>query len=483
MADPRKVSPAMRRLRQWVLTMLPLCLAGCASTPPPYPLWLDQTVAGGASAAADTNRPPADLSVDAAVRFALAHNPELAVLRAAAEVAWADSRAAGDLVGPELRAGFGKEHMPAEVPDWIDRARNITSGSYRPLEGRDPSSDALSRSVALRFSPPNPWTRKACRSAAAALAWEADANLRAESGRVASEVRRLFEDLQQARQAEIILDRSVAIRQEQMRSLEARLSGGQAMSLDVMAATRRYLDAAAERAQMAASRDLALRQIAGLMGVPSSALLPGFQLPVASLVPAPSALPDVKILQEQALRQRADLEAGYWQWRAALASLAESRTLEWPWISFIQGTVGVTDDGSSDLTEHEWRMDLGITLPLFAAWHGTTAARAAKVRQCEEQLRAIQNRIRLEVGSAAEAVRQAADRLRESGAATASVDRMRRLLTEMSARPDVSAITVADLKELIARSEYTMLAPQAEYRKALVSLEQALGAGVPPPVE
>ena len=280
----------------------------------------------------------------------------------------------------------------------------------------------------------------------------------------------------QARQALAIIDRSVAIRREQVRMLEARLSGGQAMTLEVMEASRRHLETVAERERMADSRDLAMRQLARLMGGTWEKLETGnWKTGGTAYAVAPMTL-DLAKLQGQALRQRADLETGYWQWRAARESLAESRTLDWPWLSFVQGGFGATDDGSSAATKDEWSIDVGITIPIFAVRNWTTAARAERVRQCEVQLGVIEQQILAEVRDAVDTVRQAADRLRESEATTtATVARMKQLLADMSAHQDVSAVAIADLKESMARSEYTLLAPPCEYRKALLRLEEALG--------
>lgn len=466
---PRSVAQVM------LLTGLFMFVSGCVSDPLPYASWHKQLVADNPRVAAVTNLPLDGLNADAAVCFALAHNPELSVLRAAVTVARADSRAAGDLTNPELRGDFGTQHTSAEGPDMLATARSMANGTFSPLVDRNPASDKLSRNLAIRFFPPNPWTRKARISAADAMAQAAEANMRAAAWRVTSGVRRIFEDVSQSRQMLVMLDQSVAIRQTQMRMLEARLNGGQAKSLDVLEATRRYLEVTAERARMADNQNISLRQLTKLMGAPAQTVIPGSRFPIAGFSQIEFTPANITELQVQALGQRADLEAVYWQWRAALAALAESRTLDWPWLSFIQGSLGVSDDGSATTTEHAWRVDLGVNIPLFATLNDTTAARAEKVRQCEVQLQAVQNQILDEVRDALEAVKQAADRIHGSEENTAVVTRMQQLLADMSARPEVSAMAVADLKESIARSQSVLLAAQFEHRKSLLELEAALG--------
>ncbi len=325
------------------------------------------------------------LALEEAINRALENSPDVADARAAADVALANVRAAGDLRDPELRVGWGEGEMdgterssgsgverlilprdydevlnPYEPPQDLDNdgVDDTPGGFQREKEGPTLTTDRASRtqsseerfhSIALRVFPPNPWALAAQVSAARAALHAAEAEYFEARRLVEIEVRRLFAEGAFAEREAAALDRLIESRRRMLDAAREAMASGRYTQSDLLQFHRQYLDTVADHDKARRNAERVRHQLAALTRLPAATLSVSF----ASSVPAAEAPADwtPERLWELALENRGDLAALYWESMALRSEWRETEADRIPWFAHIQGGFAWGDEDTFDFTQ------------------------------------------------------------------------------------------------------------------------------------
>ena len=362
--------------------------------------------------------------------------------------------------------------------------------------------DGQAARVALRFSPPNPWARKYRASAADAMVLAALADLQAAEWRLSMEVRRNYETVQYLKRDMAALEQLVDLQSKLQSILEIRAQQGAATILDVMTVTRKYLQATADRDRSSRDYSNAMRALAIHLGVTADSLKVSDKPTRISKIGLESVGAD--ILERVALKFRTDLTARVWQSRAAAASLREATSAKVPWCSFVQATyargtgsssddpsvIWAGSDGSSETIPNigsradsdedtEWRIDVGITLPLFSVLQDSAVLQRAEYDRSKAATSALWRQIATEVRVSFSDLESSAQSLRRyEKESQPFLERMQKGLEAIEDSQDVAPDDIARIRDTIILSTRTKYKLEYEYRIAFFVLLEAIGKDV-----
>lgn len=421
-------------------------LAGCATPDQPRP----ESSSSDRIPAAVTNAiPPAPtgpLTVEQAVRQALACNRQIASLRAAVQVAFQRRRAATDITDPELR---------------VQTRSSTQSGSSTWIAGDDSEIMGI-------FFLPNPWLVVPRVDARKADLRAAEADLRAASWLVTCDVRRFFAEINYLTNDMAFAVELVRLNGDILKAVRSRAEQGAATASDVVTATRRYLQIQDDLDQTRHRYQLAQRGLAALLDMPPDSLR------VATNTLAFPSLPESGIPFDQADRTakqcRGDVAALHWRVLAAGFAYREARNVRLPWIKELRA-------GYRDYSE-QWWGGLQMDVPIFS-WmknHADDVARA------QETLAGVNETEGMRLVS--QEIRDAIDQLDESRRQQARYDNdvapliaaMRQTLATLRNTPNVMPDQVAATELQLVETLRLDLGSHWRYHLALLNLERALGA-------
>jgi outer membrane protein TolC len=422
------------------------------------------------------------LTLPRAIERACAADGTLAVLKAALAVADARKKAATDLQDPELRFSGGDG-----TGDAIARQQEVPPAANSVTRTAESSQ---SQAAALRFFPPHPWIRDARVSAEEAGRNAARMDVRAAEWAVAMQVSRLFEDVRHLSRDAVLLDQLVSVCDDTRTLFQERAQARQVSKLDVLQVAQRRLQAVAARDRVRRS----LRESRRLLAL-------RVNLPLEPLVLADSKTPrpfsDPAILANARVAAtgrvvRADLAALRWRVLAAQARVDEARAERIPWFSFIQAAyangerdqqsregAGVSRERSDSA---EWRVDVGVTLPLFSWANHTPELRRAECRQAATTLdEAIRN-----AGRAVQDCLDTADSLRERQAeyeaqAGPVLRELETTLRTLAGETGLPPEQILAAREQLLNLQRFQREQDYELQKGVVALEEALGTWLAPP--
>jgi outer membrane protein TolC len=420
------------------------------------------------------------LTLSGAIERACAADGTIAVLKAARAVADARKKAATDLQDPELRLsrddGTGDAIENKAIPPAVPSVTRTAESSQ-------------SRAVGIRFFPPNPWTRDARVSAEEAGSNAARMDVRAAEWDVAMEVSRLFADIRFLSQDEGLLDQLVSVCDDTITLFQERAQARQVSRLDVLQVSQRRLQALAARDRVRRSLRESRRLLAMRVNLPLDQIVladPKTPQPFSD----PAILTNARVAVT-GLAVRADLLALRWRCLAAQARVDEARAERIPWFSFIEASYanGEQDqqarEGASVSSEKsdrvEWRVDVGITIPLFSWSNHTPDLRRAESRQAAITLgEAIRN-----AGREVQDGLDAADSLRERQAEYAAqsepvlrdLEATLRTLAEETGLPPEQILAA---REQLLSLQRFQREQDYEFQKGVVALEDVLGTWLAP---
>jgi outer membrane protein TolC len=478
----------------------------------------------------------APLDVRAALRVALRHNPELVLLRQAAEVARAQARTFVGLRDPELRVSYGEgervtdrvwlvpreELMPyisfpydnrvlltsnpedmqkekdPRVQKWLiapDEADRYFAVSSNRFHGVTTETDVLR--IALRLFLPNLWTAGPRADASRAAFAAAAAELSDAERRVRAEVKRRFAEILYLEQDLALVAQLAEVRQKTLALVTDLVERGQATALDSAAALQRHAQAVADRGRLEADLAAARSALSSAMGHPAG----GVPLSAEGLLPS---VPDEEALRAErlkrvALENRYDVAAAYWRCQAAMAVLREARAARLPWFTFLEGSYGRTHQrdrrdavwemsgGSAyldpflalpmdEVEETEWRVDAAISVPLFSLGPGATRVQRAEYARALALLGESVRQAGVQVQDAALLLQRTEAR---ASPLRADVEQRsleaRQVLAQAEARPDLNPLDIEKVREATVQMERTLAQYQYDRRVALIRLEESLG--------
>ncbi len=424
--------------------------------------------------------PTGPLTLGDAINRAWNTNGSIAVLNAAFDVAVERKKVAGDRIEPELRLSYAEG-----TSDSIENRQDVAPGTGMRYTSTDGSDNTPS--VGLRFFPSHPWVCNARESAGVANANAARLDVQAAKWAVAMQVSRLFTDIRYQNQDAAILDQLVAVQDDNLRLFRER---GQAVT------TPEVLNVMQRRLQALAARDRVRRNLRENRRL----LAWRVKLPVERIVLADQKDPHVLVnlkpltveeLQRKTLLYRADLAALQWRSLAAKAGCDEVKAERIPWFSFVQASYA-SGEQSQFASDHdslsrkttdseEWRVDAGITLPLFSWSNHALALRQAEYRLADTAFR--------------EAIRSVEDSIQENLEAMQSLRELKvqyeaqsgPVLREFEAtRQSLEKETGVSPDQMIALREQQLnlrrfeLEQDYEYQKGVLALEEAIGTWLAP---
>jgi outer membrane protein TolC len=463
---------------------LALLLAGCATRDfdaRPPDLDLPERVGVYQPPAAAASNETEALTLPRAIARACAADGTLAVLKAALAVADARRRAAADLRDPELRiSGADGTGDAIENSDAPPAATSVTRTS----------ESSRNQGAAIRFFPPHPWIRGACVSAEAAGLHAARMDVRAAEWAVAMEVARLFEDVRYLSRDAALLDQLVAVCDDTRKLFDERAQARQVSNLEVLQVAQRRLQAVAARDRVRRN----LRESRLLLALRVN--LPIEQLALAE-PKTPRLFSDPAVLAHARLAVtsgvvRADLEALRWRERAAQARIDAARAERIPWFSYIQAGYASGDqhrqsrEGAGVARERsdsdEWRVDVGITIPLFSWDNQTPELRRAECRQAATLFdEAVRNAGRA-VQDCLETATSLQDRLADyAGQSEPVVRELEATLRSLGGETGLPPEQIIAAREQLLNLQRFQWEQDYELQKGGVALEEALGFWLAPP--
>ena len=480
----------------------------------------------------------APVPVPAAIDVALRNNPQLQLLRQAAEVARAEARTCADLQDPEIAVTYGEGEEVVDRSWLVPRSEIMPSISYPydnntlisshpedlnkdpldPLKVRVPlgpgqeqyyltrssntfhgtSEDTESYRVAIRFYPPNPWQLSARAAGARANYAAALADVYAEEWAVRSQLKMLFAQIRYMKEDLVLLEQLAETRRASASMAMTLLDKQQAPVVDAMSASQRYIQALNDREKLERDLAAAKSEILALSGqtVGDVDVTEGDVVRtniVASSLAAES-------LQETALQDRRDIAAAYWRSQLATALLKEAKASRVPWFTRLEASYGQTKSTANedaawemaggtaeldsfysvsidDTVESEWRVEAIMSIPLFSAGPGATRVQKAVYKQSVAALGESTRLAMAQVDDALNALNETETRTdRLSTEITPRMKEARALLNDLQQRPDVIPATIEKIREVSIETERMLLKSRHDRLLALIQLEAALGS-------
>jgi outer membrane protein TolC len=432
-----------------------------------------------AAPAARAAEAPAPLTLDEALSLAARQNHDLAIARADASIAGADTTASlqGLLPRLDLAATAGHQFFkPAAL-----RADAVTGFITQ-------QSDYEVYTVDLRLTQPlldlGAWRRRTQAKASARAASLGNEETRLS---VAYDVTRRFYEQVKAERSLSVLRKSAARSQELLDRSEALFAAGRAQKADVVAA-RVNLGNDLIAVQVAETRLVTARgDLALALGQPGDQGVA--VVPPAALEGAPGAVepPPVEVLLATARDRRPALAAAAAQVEAADATLGAARAGYWPTLGALAsysrsgagftGTNGVYDDPSKNYAAY-----LGLTLNWNFFAGRSTEAGVARAEAGSERARASAARTldgaAGEVSGARQAVvalaRQVAYASDNLGAAEQGLSLARQRLEAGLA----SQLEVRDATLKLTQAELSLLQARIDHAVAVANLARAVGGAI-----
>jgi cobalt-zinc-cadmium efflux system outer membrane protein len=382
------------------------------------------------------------LTAEQAVALALRTHPDLLAARGSAPAAGAQLRAAAALPSPELRVSSSNLSLDEET-----------------LEIRT--------NFGLRWSPPRPREMNLKQRLARARLAGVEAEVRSAETRLAASVRLAYRRAALAEERVRIARQALELRRRMTGVVRKQVAAGlkEAGEIDLAALAEAEAALDLDRAEaLTASEKLAL---AGLIGFSASDDLN--LAPEPALFRSPAILLSRQELTAVALDRNAGLHKAAAACSQAKAAEDLSRSLRYPWISFVQVTRRLEDIPGRG----SWGFQVGIDLPIFRTAPAVQpAVVAAETRRCLLDERALRSSIAREIDSTVASLEAGARELVElerlqSGLAAQALERARSALD--SGRADRVDVLVAEVRCVTLRDRW--LERRMEYARLEAHLE------------
>jgi outer membrane protein TolC len=478
------------------------------------------------------------LPVQTAIDLVLKNNPQILLLKQAAEVARAQARTCTDLQDPEIVVAYGEGEEVTDRSWLVPRSEIVPAISYPndnrllisshpddlnkdpadPYKTRVPlgpgeeqyyltrssntfhgtTANSESYRVAVRFFPPNPWRMSARSSGARANYAAALADLYGAEWTVRSEVKRLLAQIRYLKE-DLALAEQLAETRRASASMAVTLLDRQEMPVvDAMAASQRYVQALNDRDKLERDLAQARSQMLAISGqtLGDADAMEGDAVRTNITASALSA----EALRDRALQSRRDIAAAYWRSQVATALLQEAKASRVPWFTRFEGSYGETKTtanpdaawemagGTAELDpfysisvdddeQTEWRVEAIMSIPLFSAGPGATRVQRAEYKRSVAVLGESTRLAMAQVDEALGTLGEAEARgARLTAEITPRMDEARTLLGDLQQRPDVVPATLEKIKEVSIETERMLLKSSYDRLVALIRLEQALGS-------
>lgn len=445
------------------------------------------------------------LDVHSAITAALAHQPDLVLLRQAMEVARAEAVTCPGLLNPELRVGYDVGGQRTERTWYTNTAYNVTppytNTAWRPLNARgDDTEDQDTLQLALRIFPPNPWLLWAQGDGARARFAAASADLRAAEWRVECTVRKVFNTLDYLGQDLELAEGLVAVRHAEAETMRILADKRQVTAVDELSAVQKHYQVLMDRDRIEANLAQKRAELTALTGVPVAGVL---QDPPAERETGRQALDRDRLaaLRAKVIENRQEVVAAYWRQQSAQAALRAAKSLRVPWFTHIQGSYargrshealsaaanlqtvyGAIPDPvlATDESEAEsWGIEAAVEIPIFSLGPGATRLQRADCRRWTAVFGETTRNVLAQFDEAVMAWQDScrhSDRLETDSGAL--IKRAEELAAQIAERRDLAPGDAGKVQETILQMKRTVLQSHFERQQAWLLLEEAFGASL-----
>ena len=402
------------------------------------------------SAAMGAYADEAPLGLADLIQLAVKNNPALAAQRYTVEAAEGRQQQAGSLPNPRLELSNTSSSFLSNGGEY---SRSIGLSQDIPVGGRLSAQEDVA-GAGLRF---------------------ATANLRQTEAILAGHVATSFYRL-------LVLNRQIATRgalivvdQKLLDATTARMQAGEVSPLDVSTAELETERLKEQQELLQNQYDAELADLNQLLGRPARA-----PLVLADTLPADNALGNLEELQQQALKERADLQAAQFEGEQAQAEVALARSERWEdWsvgVSSGQSRLDVTG-APPQATEREIGVTLSIPLPLWNRNKGNVAAAMSGGREADANVTALKLEIQNDVATAFSQLQRLSDVLaRYRDRLLPLSEKSVALAQQGYNQGQVSIVEVVTAERQHSEVEIAYLDSLDQYLQVYVALNQAIGA-------
>lgn len=452
------------------------------------------------------------LTIVSAIRRALRVHPDVLACEHDARVARSAIGASQVRRDPELRAGYRSGDGDQNTAQWSTESTLSpltgvgTTSSTNRAAGSE-STDSEGYAVALRFFPRNPWQARAALSEARSEAYAAEARLRQCMVDTALETCRLYETVRYLAEDLLYVEETVRIRDDMAAQTDDLLRAGHLTLTESLRSKQLRLGALSDAARLRRDLAEARQALARWLGVRMEAVneAEAWTPELPEMATGDGESPG---LAQLALSNRADVAALGWDARACESAYREARGACWPWFSFVQAgyawdeqsAAGQSVASETDLVdavqrrrvqfetqesdEEEWRIDLGVTIPVFS-WMGQEANR---LRAEHEKAQALEARAILDlphqVSGQLARVRLLADQKRRYVEAAAPLaDELSRLAAATAGTAEMTPDERGRILEELVRSRRLSAETAHALNMAVFDLHAAFGTLPVPAME
>ncbi len=460
-----------------------LFFSGCSTTPPapadPAPISGENNLETHA-VKQNQPAPPAvtgPIDLDTAIKRAITYSDDVTILRATSEVANQQKFAARGIQDPELRISQDNGNS--------SRTRTY-SDIYVPPSTSTGTSDG--NVAGIRFSPPNPWEFSARVSGANADYYAAIADVRHQEWLISIEVRRLFAEIQYLENDIQLIDQLVGVYKDLQDVLNQSINQGQATMQDVATASRRYLRMLSVRNDVIRSYEESHRLLADITAISPEHLQLVFDS--NTLTSAGTAL-NKDVCEQEAMQNRADLSAAFWRTESARQICRAERKAKMPWLTFVQFSyasgsqlentseidvpTGIMSTSRDDTDSDEWRVDMGISIPILSWLNHDIEASDAEYNLTKTEETMLLKKIHREIDNSLSAMKS----IKESQSLyqqeiSPVIEQMQDVLEKVEAN-SLEPDEAARIKEEIIETQRLQIKADYEYALAVLKLESVLG--------
>ena len=405
------------------------------------------------------------MSVNDVIERAMALSDAILDQRAALTIAEKSEEASRDWQNPELRMSYRGGELD------VDRA------------ALDPSStrDQNDYKVGIRFFPQNPWGRSSRISAAKANTLAVQARLQYEEWQVSVAVRRLCSQIHYHKGELEIGEKLESLYSDTLKTVREREEQGHSTAQDVLIASRRYIEALAEREKVSRNYAYTRQELAMLIAVPAAAMK--IDIDSDALVSATLVQKDMSTLLSVLLKNRKYLAALKQETSVARSRYIEERSERIPWLEHVQVSHGWGDasEAESERESSEWRVDVALSIPIFE-WTGKNkglSVRQAEYEQAKLQERKVATRRYAQFRSELDAVHSIQkSRSRYTREAKPVVAKMQEVLKNLEGNAGLAPEELARVHEQILKTKRLEIGSDYEYQQALLTLESILGGPI-----
>ena len=384
------------------------------------------------------------------IQLALKNNPTLAVQRYEVEAAQGQRQQAGSMPNPRLELS---NTSSAFLSNGGEYSRSMGLSQDIPVGGRLNAQEDVA-DVGLKL--------------AIAKLRKTEATL---AGQVATSYYRLLVFNRQI----ATRDALIGVDQKLLDVTTARMKAGEVSQLDVSTAELETERLKEQQMLLQNQYDAELASLNQLLGQPART-----PLPLADTLPTDGALRNLGDLQQQALKERADLQAARLESEQAQAGVDLARSERWE-----DWTVGVSSGQSRlDITgappqamEHEIGVTLSIPLPLWNRNKGNIAGAMSSGRQADANVAALKLQVQNEVAAGYSKLQRLSDMVaRYKERLLPLSDQSVALAQQGYNQGQVSIVEVVTAERQHSEVEVAYLDSLDLYLQAYAALNQAIGA-------